>query len=208
MWMEELKEGTQSWYQGGAEYWQVDDYKTVPQKVPLQLNLLSLSLCHSRGTLQSQPATDDGVLGGYGHVTGIDIESSAAFLQDALGPFPQDPECRKGFVALDCGAGVGRVSEGLLLQYCARVDLLEQDLTYLDTAKARLGSKNPFGKYLHQGIQDVVPARGLYMLIWVQWVSMYLTGGYIYSSTPNAASCSPRLNSNSMMMHATLQTPT
>jgi len=33
MWTEELKEGTQSWYQGGAEYWQVDNYKTVPQKV-------------------------------------------------------------------------------------------------------------------------------------------------------------------------------
>jgi hypothetical protein len=56
--------------------------------------------------VQTQPATNDGVLGGYGYVTEVDIRDSEEFILAAMGEFPKD-----GTVALDCGAGIGRVSE-------------------------------------------------------------------------------------------------
>ena len=40
--------------------------------------------------------------------------------------------------ALDCGAGIGRVSEQLLLHLFAEVDLVEPSQHLLDTARRRL----------------------------------------------------------------------
>ncbi len=42
-------------------------------------------------------------------------------------------------VALDCGAGIGRVSEQLLLHLFDEVDLVEPSRHLLDTARRRLG---------------------------------------------------------------------
>ena len=119
-----------------------------------------------------QEASDNGVLGGYGHLSGPDVRDSRAFLKKVRRPSTQFSSCccvasrhfpqsgqsssfaghstsagwssailiilqaygaalteaetgQRQLVALDCGAGVGRVTEQLLLHHCAEVDLVE-----------------------------------------------------------------------------------
>ena len=72
--------------------------------------------------------SDDGVLGGYGSIDSVDTEGSLEFLSTnrqfaswhSGGSLPLP-----GTRALDCGAGVGRVSEGVLLKVCETVQLVE-----------------------------------------------------------------------------------
>ena len=58
------------------------------------------------------------MLGGYGHVHYTDIDTSAGFIdiyKDKIGHGR----------ALDCGAGIGRVTKHLLLPRFEKVDLIE-----------------------------------------------------------------------------------
>ena len=67
--------------------------------------------------------SDDGVLGGYGSIDSVDTEGSLEFLHTNrlfTGDLPLP-----GTRALDCGAGIGRVSEGVLLKVCEAVQLVE-----------------------------------------------------------------------------------
>ena len=72
--------------------------------------------------------SDDGVLGGYGSIDSVDTEGSLEFLSTnrqfaswhSGGSLPLP-----GTRALDCGAGIGRVSEGVLLKVCETVQLVE-----------------------------------------------------------------------------------
>jgi len=141
LWATELKDDLtcSRWYGVAAEYW------------------------------KKQTPDDDGVLGGYGYISGTDILSSEEFLFSVLGKMP-----RASSVALDCGAGVGRVTEGCLLPLCATVDVLEPDQTYIKVAEERLADRNK-GQYIQQGLQEYVPAKGRYNIIWMQWVALYLT---------------------------------
>jgi len=76
---------------------------------------------------------DDGVLGGLAYVHPADVRESGQFL-DLL-----RTTCGVGGGrVLDCGAGVGRVSEHLLARFFSRLDLLEQDRKMLETARDRL----------------------------------------------------------------------
>ncbi len=66
--------------------------------------------------------SDDGVLGGYGSIDSVDTEGSLEFLRTNR-LFTGVPG--SGTRALDCGAGIGRVSEGVLLKVCEAVQLVE-----------------------------------------------------------------------------------
>lgn len=68
------------------------------------------------------PPTIDGVLGGFGHVSGTDIAGSRRFLEGRVKPLLSAMRLEK---AADCGAGIGRVTKLLLLPIFASVDLLE-----------------------------------------------------------------------------------
>ena len=144
-----------------------------------------------------QEASYDGVLGGHGHVSGADIRESRAFLRASLGPERFDaaeaacssrasPPAAENLLltAADCGAGVGRVSEELLLRVCSVVDLVEPSATMIEGAKQRLLSsegKKPWGgkpgQFLQVGLQGFEPVQGRYDVIWVQWAMLYLTDG-------------------------------
>lgn len=80
------------------------------------------------------PASVDGMLGGFSFVTTVDIGDSTVFLNKL---FRMKDGPSKGR-ALDCGAGIGRITENLLLGHFERVDLLEQDEKFLEKAKLRL----------------------------------------------------------------------
>ncbi|KAL7980854.1 hypothetical protein Chor_002008 [Crotalus horridus] len=83
------------------------------------------------------PPTVDGMLGGYGHISSIDISSSRKFLLRFL----RDGPNRTGTaLALDCGAGIGRITKRLLLPLFKAVDMVDVTEDFLNKARTcRLG---------------------------------------------------------------------
>lgn len=123
------------------------------------------------------PPTVDGMLGGYGSISSIDIKGSKAFLLKFLG----DGEGRTSAgCALDCGAGIGRITKHLLLPLFQTVDLVDVTQEFLDKAKSYLGEDGKrVGHYFCSGLQDFIPERGRYDVIWIQWVIGHLTDEHL-----------------------------
>lgn len=132
-----------------------------------------------------QAATVDGVLGGYGHVSPADIRESERFLLRCFGKRLKAAGMgEQPLVALDCGSGVGRIAEQLLLQHFQEVDLIEPSEHLLQTAKQNLAGPNRSRKFpaahravnfFQMGLQDFTPEPQRYDVFWVQWCLMYLT---------------------------------
>ncbi|CAH0514178.1 unnamed protein product [Peronospora belbahrii] len=121
------------------------------------------------------PLTDNGVLGGFGHVSRIDIRESKRFLRHIQ-------ETKRpnwtGHTAVDCGAGIGRVSKHLLTLMFHHVDLVEQSPRLLQGVSQYFGpEKTLYARIRHlycMGLQDFEPTKASYDLIWMQWVLVHL----------------------------------
>lgn len=85
---------------------------------------------------------------------------------------PKEGEGKTGTrCALDCGAGIGRITKRLLLPLFNTVDLVDVTQEFLDKAKTYLGSEGKrVGNFFCSGLQDFVPESGRYDVIWIQWV--------------------------------------
>lgn len=99
----------------------------------------------------------------------LDIQGSMNFLK-LLFKYKPSP-CRKR--ALDCGAGIGRVSKNLLMNEFALVDLVEQDTKFCNKAQESLEASGRLGKVYNCGLQDF-NETGKYDVIWSQWVLGHL----------------------------------
>mmetsp|Transcript_1893 Transcript_1893/g.3770 ORF Transcript_1893/g.3770 Transcript_1893/m.3770 type:complete len:256 (-) Transcript_1893:41-808(-) len=119
---------------------------------------------------ESQEATLAGVLGGYPDTHAPDIRESRRFLS-YLGKLASPPSWS---LALDCGAGIGRVTRGLLLDIFEQVELLEPNERLLETARHEVSSPRVL-RYLSTSLQSFIPDPGRYDIIWAQWVLLYLT---------------------------------
>jgi len=101
----------------------------------------------SKNYWSNVPASVNGMLGGFSSLTDKDIKDSDLFLRKLFqmkdGPF-------NGRV-LDCGAGIGRVSENLLCKRFKRVDMLEQDEKFLEKAKLKFRGTNVENFYCSGG---------------------------------------------------------
>ncbi|WOG81635.1 hypothetical protein DCAR_0100786 [Daucus carota subsp. sativus] len=148
MWKEEVGDTQKKtdWYRTGVGYW------------------------------EGVEASVDGVLGGYGHVNEADIKDSEAFLNSLLVDFFPDAGRNQHLVALDCGAGVGRVTKNLLIRYFNEVDLLEPVSHFLEAARDNLAPQNLMVSELHKAanfycvpLQEFTPDAKRYDVIWVQW---------------------------------------
>eukprot|EP00967_Tisochrysis_lutea_P150539 scaffold291425_cov41-Tisochrysis_lutea.AAC.1 len=104
--------------------------------------------------------TNDGVLGGF-RVHEADIRDSRAFISPLLSSKP-----KRG---LDVGAGIGRVTGGLLIELCEHVDLLEECVPFVEQARVQLAHAGDRVNFLCMKMQDFAPEAGLYDLIWIQW---------------------------------------
>lgn len=138
---------------------------------------------------RTSPATVDGMLGGFESVDKADIADTKLVLGQLLtGKIDTVPGLRAPVLprrAVDCGAGIGRVTRYALAKYFDKVDIVEQDEhlikaseKYLREVEARVG------KRVCVGLQDFDPAGvvadgeagcGGYDLIWIQWVVLYLS---------------------------------
>ncbi|KAL5103714.1 hypothetical protein TcWFU_005628 [Taenia crassiceps] len=114
-------------------------------------------------------ATVNGMLGGLSRVHRPDIAGSKSVLA-RFGPSRRER-------ALDCGAGIGRVTKHLLLPHFLTVDMVEMTEKFLDASVAYIGQPDAdrVGKRFCCTLQDFTPPQGQYDVIWVQWVIGHLT---------------------------------
>jgi protein N-terminal methyltransferase len=121
------------------------------------------------------PETLDGVLGGFGSITEVDLVGSKRFVDTVQKKLPQ-LQFADGY-GVECGAGIGRVSKGLLLPLgIVGCDLVESSVRLLAAAPEYIGDPDSAKcKYYCEGLQNWAPVKNKYSIIWVQWVLVYLT---------------------------------
>ncbi|KAL7271007.1 hypothetical protein RUND412_006264 [Rhizina undulata] len=125
----------------------------------------------------SVEATDNGMLGGYSQISRIDLVGSKTFLAKLKLPTPPSPRR-----IVDCGAGIGRITKGLLTKLGENtiVDIVEpvkkftDEITGGDEFKAERGMGR-IGEVFNVGIEEWVPETGRYWIIWTQWCVGHLT---------------------------------
>jgi protein N-terminal methyltransferase len=103
-----------------------------------------------------------------------DITGSSNFLKQIYKIKPAPGRLR----ALDCGAGIGRITKNLLSHEFQTVDLLEQDAKFCEQAKENLqANSEQIGNIYNVGLQSFNEADMVhkYDCIWVQWVLIYLS---------------------------------
>lgn len=143
---------------------------------------------------QRVPPTVDGMLGGFGFISQIDIKDSTKFLK-ALFQMKNAPS--KTY-ALDCGAGIGRITKNLLLNHFKHVDLVEQNSNFLEAAKSCLKSCSArIGNYYPVGLQNFDFAARKYDVIWCQWVLGHLKNDHLIEFLRR---CSSGLKSNGVIV--------
>ncbi|KAH6558711.1 hypothetical protein KP509_1Z049300 [Ceratopteris richardii] len=132
--------------------------------------------------IQGAEASVNSVLGGYGQINEQDVTVSNEFLTEVLSNMPGVFLQSKHLVALDCAAGIGRVTEGVLLRHFHEVDLVEPVSHLLEAAKSNLGKRSSSLSVLGRAInfyceplQEFLPEANRYDVIWVQWCIMHLT---------------------------------
>ncbi|BFZ63135.1 hypothetical protein YB2330_004255 [Saitoella coloradoensis] len=132
----------------------------------------------ARNYWNAVPPTVNGMLGGFGSgkVPRVDIQASIAFLsklKQRLPPRSNSAENNSLFVSADCGAGIGRVTKGLLAKYSDHVDLIEPIENFAEEARsgALLQEERDAGKVtvIQKGLEEWTPEEGKYSLIWAQW---------------------------------------
>ena len=124
-------------------------------------------------------ATIDGMLGGFAVLSERDIAASTLFLKEVI-------DCRSLLKArieegvssrsCECGAGIGRLTKGLLSPFGFRnCDLVETSPRLIHAAPEYIGKIAAKCTFICQGLQDFCPDSESYDVIWVQWVISYLT---------------------------------
>jgi protein N-terminal methyltransferase len=149
----------------------------------------SINIDHSLEYWNSVSSDVNGMLGGYPQTSRIDLQGSSNFLtklrrgrsQASKQPLP--PLDR----VADCGAGIGRITKGLLLGVARKVDVVEPVKKFTDELVQSLGNgeyagdgesksdKGQVNEVINLGLQDWVPEPGAYDVIWNQWCLGHLT---------------------------------
>ncbi|KZZ89079.1 DUF858 domain protein [Ascosphaera apis ARSEF 7405] len=122
-------------------------------------------------------ATMLGELGQFSWYTRIDLQGSRNFLAKVRRLLPDMASSENGKLprGVDCGAGVGRVTEGFVSKVCGKVDIVEPVEKFAKVVEE--------GELKQSGIVEDVYIMGLeawqpqkkYDLIWVQWCVGHLT---------------------------------
>ncbi|KAJ4364330.1 hypothetical protein N0V95_000739 [Ascochyta clinopodiicola] len=151
----------------------------------------SINVSASLTYWESVTSDNNGMLGGFPQTSRIDLQGSSNFLtklrrvragqttatKQALPPLDR---------VADCGAGIGRITKGLLLGVGRRVDIVEPVKKFTDELVKELentkedaagddAGRGQVGEVINLGLQDWIPEAGAYNLIWNQWCVGHLT---------------------------------
>ncbi|XP_014598166.1 PREDICTED: N-terminal Xaa-Pro-Lys N-methyltransferase 1 [Polistes canadensis] len=130
------------------------------------------------------PPTINGMLGGFGFLSGQEIDGSSKFLSSLFKL--ENPPSRQH--ALDCGAGIGRVTKKLLIKYFENVDLLEQNPKFIESAKTYLRNNISRIGFHCSALQNFHPTPQKYDVIWCQWVLGYINDEHLVGFLKNCVS--------------------
>jgi protein N-terminal methyltransferase len=127
----------------------------------------------------SVSADNTGVLGGYPQVSRIDLQSSSNLLAKLRRKSTKHAAPKRLTRAVDCGAGIGRITKGFLSKVADVVDIVEPvvNLTKVITEGPDfedLRKEGRIGKIYNVGLEDWTPEHK-YDLIWNQWCLGQLT---------------------------------
>lgn len=125
----------------------------------------------------------NGMLGGYPQISKIDLRGSANLVTKLRRLSSNCPGRHAAKLArgVDCGAGIGRVTEGLLTDVCDVVDVVEPVAKFASVLEdGRLKRDGRVGEVYVTGLQDWTPSK-TYDLIWNQWCVGHLTDAQLVS---------------------------
>jgi protein N-terminal methyltransferase len=124
-------------------------------------------------------ATIDGMLGGFAVLSERDIAASHSFLRNVIACRPLlNTKITNGDSSrsCECGAGIGRLTKGLLLPFgFQNCDLVETSPRLVHAAPEYIGEHFEKCTFICKGLQDFNPKPKTYDVIWIQWVIAYLT---------------------------------
>ncbi|EHA52711.1 hypothetical protein MCOR27_002517 [Pyricularia oryzae] len=112
----------------------------------------------------------DGMLGGFPYVTKVDLQGSKNFL--AKMGIGNKEGLRIVQSAMEGGAGIGRITKGLLLHVAEQVDIVEPIAKFTEGLSEVSGVRT----VSNIGLEEWTPPPGMqYDLVWTQWCLGHLT---------------------------------
>ncbi|EHL03546.1 putative Alpha N-terminal protein methyltransferase 1 [Glarea lozoyensis 74030] len=107
--------------------------------------------------------------GGFPYVSKVDLLGSRAFLRKIGVVGGSVKEVGR---AVDCGAGIGRITSGLLLSIAKTVDIVEPISKFTDALSGTPG----IGQIFNTGLESWTPSpEPGYDIVWNQWCLGHLT---------------------------------
>jgi protein N-terminal methyltransferase len=108
-------------------------------------------------------STLNGVLNGNENVHFSDVKTSSELLQGLIKTKKLKPGC-----VIDCGAGIGRVTSAVLVNYFNECDLVEQDEKFISHCRKELSNFSQVKEIYQSSLQDFIFTKK-YDAIWIQW---------------------------------------
>ena len=128
----------------------------------------------------SLPPTLDTMLGGFNNtrLPRVDITGSRTFLAHPL--IKKRLLASSYSHAVDCGAGIGRVTKNLLTKLFTKTDLVDPIESFnkdvMEGEYLRVEREaGKLGQVFTMGLQQFTPEKGKYSIIWNQWCLGHLT---------------------------------
>jgi len=121
----------------------------------------------------------EGVLGGYPQISRVDLQGNSNFMAKLRRKSKIYSEKRKLDHVVDCGAGIGRITQGFLSKIAHSVDIVEPVVKLTDVISKGdefkiLRENGVIGKIFNTGLETWTPEI-TYDLIWNQWCLGQLT---------------------------------
>lgn len=151
----------------------------------------SINISASLAYWEGVTSDNNGMLGGFPQTSRIDLQGSSNFLTKLRRARAGQTATTKQALPLlgrvaDCGAGIGRITKGLLLGAGRRVDIVEPVKKFTDElvkelknaqadAAGETTGRGQVGEVINLGLQDWIPEPNSYNLIWNQWCLGHLT---------------------------------
>ncbi|EXJ60309.1 hypothetical protein A1O7_04461 [Cladophialophora yegresii CBS 114405] len=162
-----------------------------------------ISTAEQREYWAQQSVDDNGMLGGFAHVSRVDIQFSRNFMsklrrlhpvsvdgKSSLTGSPNQKTTKYPFrYCLEAGAGIGRVTRNLLASICEKIDVVEpiekftamltaSDSPLIQSGQLRRVYNVPLQEWTAESILTddfTVQNEGRYDLVWNQWCLDYLS---------------------------------